>query len=143
MVLINLIVLGFLQATAAALTAPAVAPVRADTIGCYWASPPLTYSTTGAPERGDSAWAIVRLVAGGAARRVLLRPSRDGQSNWEMVNDTLVLTVSDGLVGWRARLTATEAGWRGIAEYLTDVRTVPPFLYRHELVLTRRSCPPG
>ena len=112
-----------------------------DTVGCYFATPALTYSATGGAERGDTAWAVVRLLTGGSAYRpLLLNRGRDRASRWLMAGDTLVLTVFDGLVGWQARMTRTETGWQGSAKYLTDARTTPPYEYRHDLILTRRQC---
>ena len=114
--------------------------VGGEPAGCYRATPALTYSATGAPERDDSAWAIVRLFPDGKARRPLLTPWEDGRSAWTFKNDTLHLRLFDGLVGWTTTLTTTATGWRGTAEYLTDVIVAgrPPF--RRSIVLERQPC---
>ena len=109
-------------------------------VGCYVASPALTYSATGVPERGDSTWAAVRLDSGGRARRPLRPVLGDNRSRWRFESDTLHLLVSDGLAGWRLSMIATRDGWTGIGEYLSDaagVGWVPP---RIHFTLQRIRC---
>lgn len=114
-----------------------------DTEGCYFATPALTYSASGNPERGDSSWAVLHLRASGVAIRPLLRKGNDARSTWRWVGDTLELIVSDGLAGWRLALTPTADGWVGTGSYLTDVLVVGPYERpRVRFTLERRSCAP-
>ncbi len=117
----------------------ATAMQRASPVGCYTATPALTYSAAGVLEQGDSAWTVVQLLANGKARRPLLQQSRDSRSSWSMQRDTLTLLVFDGLVGWRSSLTRNATGWRGTSEYLTDVIGGPAI--RHPITLELRRCP--
>lgn len=115
--------------------------VRRDPIGCYRATPALTYSATGAPEQGDTSWAIVRLMSDGKAARPL-RPARDDlRSSWQSEGDTLRAVFFDGLAGWKLVLTADPAGWSGTAEYLSDALAVGREPYRHAITLRARACP--
>jgi hypothetical protein len=107
-------------------------------IGCYRATPALTYSAFGEPERGDTSWAILRLSSDGRARRPLLRGNYDGSSRWSWRRDTLVVRLFDGLVGWDAALTRDAERWRGSATYLTDARGGQRVV--RPLVLERRAC---
>jgi hypothetical protein len=109
-------------------------------VGCYIAKPALTYSATGGPERGDTAWAYVQLSANGMARRPLLRNDADRRSSWLIQGDTLVATFHDGLVGWRLRLVHAQRGWRGLATYMSDALVVGQPPYQHKITFTRRSC---
>src|SRR5688572_7166673 len=70
-------------------------------LGCYRATPALTYSASGAHERGDSAWAVLELVADGKIRRPSLQrqPAIDDLLHWKLTNDTLRLIVSYAGVG--------------------------------------------
>jgi hypothetical protein len=111
-------------------------------VGCYLATPALTYSAEGKLERGDSSWSHVQLSDNGKARRPLLRPTRDQRSDWRVDGNMLHVTFSDGLVGWQLQLTEAQDGWRGRATYVSDVRVVgggwsPP---QHQITLTRRFC---
>lgn len=113
--------------------------IRAAAIaGCYHASPAFTYSAFGGPEHGDTAWAIVQLAAGGRARRPLLRSNSMDISHWRMTGDTLDLVLSDGLVGWHAKLLDSAGTWRGKATYLTDAMGAPPVV--HDMTLEARPC---
>jgi len=110
-------------------------------IGCYRSTPGLTYSASGAPERGDSSWSILQLHEGGTAGRPLLSKGRDARSQWRLAGDTLRVVLSDGLAGWRLALTRTSAGWIGVGTYLTDVVVAggyePP---RVRFLLVRQPC---
>lgn len=109
--------------------------------GCYVATPALTYSATGNPERGDSSWAVLHLRESGVARRPLLQPRIDARSAWRIAGDTLELIVSDGLAGWRLALLPSAEGWVGIGRYLTDVRVDGPYEPRSvRFSLQRRPC---
>ena len=107
-------------------------------IGCYHATPPLTYSASGGPERGDTAWAILRLSAGGIASRPLPRLRQDAFSKWWLNRDTLFLQLMDGFAGWRVVLTQVGGKWRGKGGYETDNAGSPPVV--REFTLERRSC---
>jgi CubicO group peptidase (beta-lactamase class C family) len=107
-------------------------------VGCYRATPALTYSAYGSPESGDSSWAYVSLTADGKARRPMLQPSRDAASKWSQRRDTLLVRVHDMLVGWDLTLSATESGWRGRGRYLTDVIGGDPIV--REFALKRMAC---
>jgi len=113
---------------------------RTQVIGCYVAKPALTYSATGEPERGDTSWAYAQLSANGIARRPLLRANVDRRSSWRVEDDTLHVTFSDGLAGWRLLLARAPQAWTGVATYLSDVRVVGRPAYRHPITLMRRSC---
>ena len=113
-------------------------PAPTDTVGCYRAAPHLTYSAFGEPERGDTAWAIVRLERDGTARRPLLRSSLDRSSKWGRRADSLVVVLHDGLVGWFLTLVPSDSGWRGNARYLTDVMGGQPI--NRAMDLRQRSC---
>ena len=112
----------------------------ANPVGCYRASPALTYSAYGQPESGDSSWAYVSLTADKKARRPMLQPSRDAGSEWSQSRDTLKLRLHDMLVGWDLTLTATESGWRGRGRYLTDVIVAGEKSFLRDFALTRMSC---
>jgi hypothetical protein len=109
-------------------------------VGCYVARPALTYSAMGGPEGGDTTWADVQFSAHGEARRPLLRSNLDRNSSWRIKDDTLIATFSDGLVGWRLRLTRVPQGWSGVAKYLSDAYVVGRPPYQHPITLTHRSC---
>jgi len=122
-----------------ALGAQHVVPTApADTVGCYLATPHLTYSAFGEPERGDNAWSILRLERNGSAKRPLLRPWYDRNSRWGYRSDSLVVVVHDGLVGWLLTLIPADSGWRGNARYLTDVMGGEQINRRIDL--RRRTC---
>lgn len=75
-----------LLAPAVAVT-PALAQLpttvdRFQPVGCFLASPALTYSAFGNVEGRDTSWAILRLSRDGRARRPLLRGDRDRRSGW-------------------------------------------------------------
>ena len=108
--------------------------------GCYVATPPLTYSATGTPEKSDSGWSHLKLSANGVARRPLLRSVLDARSSWSVHHDSLSVTLSDGLAGWRLRLTPLKDGWGGTATYLSDATVVgrPPL--QRAVQLKRESC---
>jgi hypothetical protein len=92
---------------------------------CLRARPALTYSAApGAPEAGDSSWAIVALLADGRANRPFLSPRHSSRSTWRIAGDTLRLRVFDGLVGWDVAAVPDSLAYRGIATYLTDVNAV-------------------
>ena len=121
---------------------PPIKSVGGDPVGCYRATPALTYSATGRPEHGDTAWAIVRLFLDGTASRPLLSRAVDNRGKWTLRNDTLTVLVFDGLVGWRMALTTTERGWRGRARYLTDAIVVGQPSFLRAIELERRPCVP-
>ena len=111
---------------------------RMEPVGCYRTTPALTYSAWGQPERGDTSWAVLRLLADGRASRPLLRYSHDRNSRWGWRADTLIVVVHDGLVGWSALLVRTDSAWAGKARYLTDVIGGEPLI--RPLRIERRSC---
>lgn len=117
--------------------------LTAKAVGCYVASPAMTYSATGEREQGDSAWAVVRLDSGGVASRPRLAARNDNRSKWTLRHDTLEVLLFDGLVGWRSTLIATTAGWAGTAQYLTDAIDLSRPPYRWPETLTRRKCGPA
>lgn len=116
-------------------------------VGCYFAVPALTYSFAGGPERGDTTWAIVEARADRTTDRPLRRARwQHPRSVWRIVGDTLDLTITDGLVGWRLHLLPTPQGWQGKGRYLTDVVVVGDYQPPPDplFTLTRRPCPgPG
>jgi hypothetical protein len=109
-------------------------------IGCYIAKPALTYSATGEPERGDTSWAYAQLSPKGVARRPLLHANVDRRSSWRIEDDTLHVTFSDGLAGWRLQLVRAPQGWTGLATYLSDARVVGQPAFRQPITFARRSC---
>lgn len=135
----SLVWLILLGAGCAHHVAPSVAN-RREPIGCYVAAPALTYSATGAPERGDTSWALVRFDADGRATRPLRRLADDLRSSWRVEGDTLHATFTDGLAGWSLRLTADAAGWSGTALYLTDAIAVGVEPLRQQIVLSAHAC---
>ena len=114
---------------------------RRNPVGCYRATPFLTYSANGEPDGRDTSWAFVRLSADGSALRPLVGRVRDSRSNWTSHKDTLFILLFDGLVGWRLTLLPRGNGWRGNGRYLSDaiVTDMPPIV--HEFVLERGRCP--
>jgi hypothetical protein len=130
----------FLAIAAILVASVGHAQKRQSVVGCYFASPALTYSAKGEPEHGDSSWAVVVLGEDGRVRRPLLRPFLDRNSSWKTVGDTLKLVVHDGLVGWKLSLLPDTNGWRGNATYLTDVIVADWKAPEHSILLTRRSC---
>lgn len=122
---------------------PSVAQTQSRVEGCYVASRGLTYSAAGALEAGDSTWSHLQLSANGMARRPQLRENLDRQSSWRIERDTLRITFSDGLVGWRLQLTPTKDGWEGNATYLTDAVVRGRSPYQSAINLKRESCGPA
>jgi hypothetical protein len=120
--------------------APASAQAHSPAPGCYVASRGLTYSATGDPEHGDTAWSHVRLSANGVARRPLLRNDVDRLSSWSVSGDSLSITFSDGLVGWRLQLTPANDGWSGTATYLADAIVRGESPYQAAIDLKRERC---
>ena len=109
---------------------------------CLRARPALTYSAApGAPERGDSTWAIVGLLSDGRVTRPLLPPRHSRRSQWRMAGDTLRLRVSDGLVGWDVAAVPDSSGYSGVATYLTDVIVRGALPYRIPVFLHNTVCP--
>lgn len=117
-------------------------PGRPDPLveGCYVANPALTYSATGKPEHGDSSWALVRLSAYGLTERPLLKDHFDRRSSWTFDHDSLRVTFSDGLVGWRLRLVRAADGWNGTATYMSDAFVPGRLPYQHPIKLRRVAC---
>jgi hypothetical protein len=110
---------------------------------CLRATPALTYSAApGAPESGDSTWAILALFDDGSVRRPLLPPRHSNYSRWQMRHDTLDLRVFDGLVGWDVAAAVVDSGaYAGIATYLTDVRVAGASPHRIPVALRETVCP--
>ena len=106
---------------------------------------PLGYSASGARERGDSAWYVLRLDDSGTVTRPLF-PRRQREmwtrrSSWTAKGDTMLVRVFDGLVGWDVSLWPSDKGFSGSAKYLSDVRAkgwVPP---RVEVHAAKIKCP--
>jgi len=112
---------------------------------CLRFEQPLGHSASGAREQGDSAWYVLQLDPSGTVTRPLFpRPEREmgtRKSSWTAKADTLLVRVSDGLVGWDVTLWPSGKGFSGSATYLTDVRVegwVPP---RVEVHAARIKCP--
>lgn len=109
---------------------------------CLRSRPALTYSAaSGAPERGDSSWAIVGLFADGRVTRPLLPPQRYDRSTWRMQGDSLHLRVFDCLVGWNVAAVGDSLGYTGIATYLTDVVVAGAQPHRIPVHLEPTPCP--
>lgn len=108
--------------------------------GCYIATPALTYSETGTPEKGDTTWSHLKLSANGVAKRPLLRNVLDARSSWSVHHDSLSVTLSDGLAGWRLRLTPLRDGWGGTATYLSDAIVAGRSPFQRAMRLERESC---
>jgi len=114
---------------------------------CLRFEQPLGYSASGAREQGDSAWYVLQLGDSGAVTRPLF-PKRQRErwskgSHWAATAFTLVVSVSDGLVGWDLTLwpDGTGTGFAGTATYRTDVVVagwVPPQMKVHA---TKIKCP--
>jgi hypothetical protein len=108
---------------------------RVATPQCFRFKQPLGYSASGAREQGDAAWYVLQLGDRGTVTRPLF-PQRQREvwtrrSRWTAKGDTLLIRVSDGLVGWDISLWRERDGFTGVATYLTDVRVagwVPPRL---------------
>lgn len=142
--IVRLAALALGAAACATATGNAVAP--ATLAGCWRATPPLTYSATGGPERGDSSWAFLLLERNGRASRPLVAPGRDAMSTWRLSLDTLVVVLGDGMVGWRLHLRDEGTRWGGTGEYVTDVvqpGVRAPVRRRVELVRVGARCPGG
>ena len=121
--------------------------VSADRVAteCLRFEQPLGYSASGAREQGEVAWYVLQLADSGTVNRPLF-PKREReqwtrQSRWTAKGDTLLIHVSDGLVGWDITLRRERDGFAGVATYLTDVRVegwVPPRLDVHAVAI---KCP--
>ncbi|HJQ55200.1 MAG TPA: nuclear transport factor 2 family protein [Gemmatimonadaceae bacterium] len=109
-------------------------------VGCYVTTPALSYSASGTPEKGDTSWSHLKLSANGVARRPLLRNVLDARSSWSVHHDSLSVTLSDGLAGWRLRLTPLKDGWGGTATYLSDATMAGRAPVQRAMHLTRESC---
>ena len=112
---------------------------------CLRFDQPLGYSATGAWEQGDIAWYVLQLADSGSVNRPLF-PKREReqwtrQSRWTAKGDSLLIHVSDGLVGWDIVLRRGRDGLAGVATYLTDAHVegwVPPQLDVHAAAI---ECP--
>ncbi len=92
---------------------------------CLQFEQPLGYSFSGAREKGDLRWYVLQLGDSGSVTRPLF-PQKDREwlkrsSRWSIKGDTLLVRVSDGLVGWDVALRRHRPGYSGVATYLTDV----------------------
>jgi hypothetical protein len=90
-------------------------------------------------------WYVLQLAdSGRVARPLFPKRQRDqwtGLSRWTTKGDTLLIRVSDGLVGWDIALRRRDDEFAGVANYLTDVRVegrVPP---RKEVRAAPIECP--
>jgi hypothetical protein len=115
-------------------------PGAANVEGCYSATPALTYSSSGVPERGDTSFAILRLGRGGHASRPLVPPGPMPTGTWRMADDTLHVVVGDGHTGWALTLTFADGEWIGDARYISDGFLVGGTPYRHAIALRPRAC---
>lgn len=132
-----------------ALVALAVAALRpsfrqeAPLPGCYRVTPALGYVANGRPERADSAWGILQLLANGKVARPLLQQwsvFKQQTSTWQFKSDTLKAGLGDGHSGWSMVLTKDGPIWRGVATYSTDVEDgSEPF--RQPVAVEARKCP--
>ena len=115
------------------------------TAQCLRFKQPLGYSASGAREQGDSVWYVLQLADGGTVARPLF-PKREREqwtrsSRWTTKGDTLLIRVSDGLVGWDISLRKARDGFTGVATYITDVRVegwAPPWVDVHAATI---KCP--
>jgi hypothetical protein len=100
--------------------------------GCYRFDRPLGSSATGALERNDSTWYMLRLLPNAKlSRPALASPWREqyvARSSWWMDGDTLRIRITTGLVGWDLALVARKSHWVGRAHYLSDAIGGPPFV---------------
>lgn len=106
---------------------------------------PLGYSATGAREQGDAKWYVLQLADSGMVARPLF-PKRERKqwayrSRWTANGDTLLVRVSDGLVGWDISLRRGRNGFQGAATYLTDVHVKGAFPLRKVVHATTVKCP--
>jgi hypothetical protein len=138
-------VLALVAATGGFASSHAVIGHGGATVQCLRFKQPLGYSASGAREQGDSVWYVLQLADGGTVTRPLF-PKRQREqwtrlSRWTTKGDTLLIRVSDGLVGWDISLRRGGDGFTGVATYLTDVRVdgwIPPRLDVHAATI---KCP--
>ena len=139
-VLVLLAALATFSRAAEAQLIPLFPPPQPDR--CLWSRPALTYSAApGAPDRGDSSWAIVGLFADGRVSRPLLPPQRYDRSKWEIRGDTFHPRVFDGLVGWDVAAVRDSLAYAGIATYLSDVVVAGMRPHRIPVRLEPTVCP--
>ena len=112
---------------------------------CLRFTSPLGYSASGMREQGDARWYVLRLADSGVVVRPLF-PARErelwaNRSRWATRGDTLLVRVSDGLVGWDMTLRRERDGFQGMATYLTDVRVKGAVPLRKEVHASTTHCP--
>src|SRR3954469_3702550 len=86
---------------------------------CLRFEQPVGYSASGAREQGDAKWYVLQLADSGTVTRPLF-PKRQREmwtrrSRWTTKGDTLLIHVSDGLVGWDISLQRGRGGFSGVA----------------------------
>ena len=108
--------------------------------GCYVATPALTISSSGTPERGDPSFALLQLMRGGRAMRPLLARDRTPRGTWRLIGDTLQIVVAAGFTGWSLLVRRDHGGWVGDAQYRSDALVVGAQPYRHAIVLRPHAC---
>jgi hypothetical protein len=106
---------------------------------------PLGYSASGALEQGDAKWYVLQLADSGMVARPLFakreRKQWASRSQWTTNGDTLLVRVSDGLVGWDLSLRRGRNGFQGVATYLTDVRVTGALPLRRIVHASKITCP--
>lgn len=112
---------------------------------CLRFTEPLGYSVSGTRERGDAKWYVLQLGDSGVVARPLF-PSRErelwpNRSRWTTKGDTLLVRVSDGLVGWDLALRRERDEFQGLATYLTDVYVKGAVRLRREVHASTTTCP--
>lgn len=117
-----------------------VARTGTKVVGCYAASPALTYDRSGIPALGDSSFALVQLMRGGRATRPLVRKGPMPIGTWRFVADTLQIVVADGYTGWSLLVRSDNGVWIGHAWYISDVLLVGEPPYHHAIALRPREC---
>jgi hypothetical protein len=112
---------------------------------CLRFKQPLGYSESGALEQGEVKWYVLALADNGIVRRPLFsRREREHwtrRSRWTTKGDTLLIRVSDGLVGWDISLRRERDHFTGVAMYLTDVHGKDLVPLRKEVHAVRMRCP--
>ena len=137
-------VLALVAAAWSCASSHGVSPDRVAT-ECLRFEQPLGYSATGDRERGDVAWYVLQLADGGTVNRPLFPKRERGQwtrrSRWTAKRDSLLIHVSDGLVGWDIALRRGRDGFAGVATYLTDVRVEGWGPLRSDVHAVAITCP--
>lgn len=123
--------------------------------GCWQASRPL-YPTGEKPiippdqvHSGEWEWALFALRDSGRVALPLVndqvRATWEPRSDWQLRADSVDLTVSTGLKGWKVRLAAREqlSEMKGYATYLNDAAGSSEARLRWAVTLRRTVCKPA